>query len=105
MLATVVVASGCTTSEPQPEVVEDELEGEFENAVTGQATMNMIVLNKGDPGEVDVRAEVSNVDGFSDTARKSIYMGAGERREVDLDITVPTDGEPYTHTASARPSE
>jgi subtilase family serine protease len=75
LLATVVVASGCTVSgaQPEPEIVQtDTLIGVIGD-LDGRATIMATIYNKGDSGEVDVRAETFD-DGVIATTRETVYI-------------------------------
>ncbi|NMJ77096.1 hypothetical protein GLU64_01650 [Nanohaloarchaea archaeon] len=107
LLATVVVASGCTVSgaQPEPEIVQtDTLIGVIGD-LDGRGTIMATIYNKGDSGEVDVRAETFDDDGVIATTRETVYIGAGERREVDLDFTLSGDVQSYNYTVYASPSK
>ena len=104
LVAFAVVASGCTSvTGPNPDVISTESEQGLIGSLTGDTTITATIVNQGSAGEIEIIAEFVDDEGSTvGTTRETLAIGEGERREVEIDASVPDGASSYSVEANTQ---
>lgn len=81
---------------PEPQLIDTNAEQGFGGALSGTGTVQVVFKNRGDEGDVEVVVTLLDESRtVLNRERETVTVRAGERRRVDMEVSVPDGTERY----------